>query len=74
MNQRIFHGDFTAQTLAGCLISFFNRGNLRVQILGENPTVLVQIASAEQSTSGGQTALSIFLQNVVDGVAVQMEQ
>ena len=45
-----------------------------MQILGENPTVLVQIASAEQSTSGGQTALSIFLQNVVDGVAVQMGQ
>ena len=74
MNQRIFHGDFTAQTLASCLITFFNRGNLRVQVLGENPTVLVQIASVEHSSLGGQTALSILLQNVVDGVAVQIGQ
>jgi hypothetical protein len=74
MNQRIFHGDFTAQTLAGCLISNFNRGNLRVQVLGENPTILVQIASSEHSAAGGQTALSILLQNVADGVAVQVGQ
>lgn len=74
MDQRIFHGDFSAQTLSGCLIAFFNRGNLRVQALGENPTVMVQIASAEHSTSGGQTALSILLQNVEDGVAVQLSQ
>jgi hypothetical protein len=74
MNQRIFHGSFTAQTLAGCLISFFNHGNLRVQVVGENPTVVVQIASSDHSTSGGQTALSILLQNVEDGVAVQISQ
>ena len=74
MNQRIFHGNFTAQTLAVCLISFFNHGNLKVQVIGENPTVIVQIASSDQSTSGGQTALSILLQNVEDGVAVQMGQ
>jgi hypothetical protein len=74
MDQRIFHGDFTAQTLAGCLIAFFNRGNLRVQIIGENPTVLVQIASTAYSALGGQTALSVLLQNVEDGVAVQMGQ
>jgi len=74
MDQRIYHGNFTAQTLAGCLISFFDRGNLRVQVVGENPTVLVQIASAEHSSSGGKTALSILLQNVEDGVAVQVGQ
>ena len=74
MDQRIFHGDFTAQTLADCLDAFFNRGNLRVQIIGENPTVLVQIASIANSASGGQTALSILLQNIEDGVAVQLGQ
>ncbi len=74
MDQRIFHGDFTAQALADCLSAFFNRGNLRVQIIGENPTVLVQIASTANSASGGQTALSVLLQNVEDGVAVQMGQ
>jgi RNase P subunit RPR2 len=74
MEQRIFHGDFTAQTLAGCLISYYNQGNLKVQVIGENPTVMVQIASADQAASGGKTALSILLQNVEDGVAVKVGQ
>jgi hypothetical protein len=74
MEQRIYHGSFTAQTLAGCLVSFFDHGNLKVQVLGENPTVLVQIATDENSSSGGKTALSILLQNVADGVAVKVGQ
>lgn len=74
MEQRFFHGDFTAQTLAGCLISNFNRGNLKVQVIGENPLVMVQIASKETAQSGGKTALSLVLQNVEDGVAVELGQ
>jgi hypothetical protein len=74
MDQRIFHGDFTAQTLAGCLFSCFNRGNLKVQVIGEDPTVMVQIATKEFVSSGGNTALSVLLQNVEDGVAVKIGQ
>lgn len=74
MDQRIFHGDFSAQTLAGCLISFFDRGNLKVQVIGEDPTVMVQIATKDFAASGGKTALSVLLQNVEDGVAVKIGQ
>jgi hypothetical protein len=74
MDQRIFHGDFSAQTLAGCLISFFDRGNLKVQVIGEDPTVMVQIATKDFASSGGKTALSVLLQNVEDGVAVKIGQ
>jgi hypothetical protein len=74
MDQRIFHGDFSAQTLAGCLISFFDRGNLKVQVIGEDPTVNVQIATKDFAASGGKTALSVLLQNVEDGVAVKIGQ
>lgn len=74
MDQRIFHGNLTARTLAHYLISTFNRGNLKAQIIGEEPSILVQIASRENARSGGNTAISILLQNVEDGVAVKLGQ
>jgi hypothetical protein len=74
MEQRIFHGRFTAQTLANFLTTSFNRGNLKAQVIGEDPTILVQIASREYARSGGNTALSILLQNVEDGVAIKIGQ
>ena len=74
MDQRIFHGAFTAKTLANILITAFNRGNLKTQVVGEDPIILVQIASREYTPSGGNTALSILLQNVEDGVAIKIGQ
>jgi hypothetical protein len=74
MEQRIFHGAFTAQTLANILITTFNRSNLKAQVIGEDPTMLVQFASREHAHSGGNTALSILLQNVEDGVAIKLGQ
>jgi hypothetical protein len=74
MEQRIFHGTFTAQTFVNFLIAAFNRGNLKAQVIGEDPNIMVQIASVEHTRSGGNTALSILLQNVEDGVAVKLGQ
>lgn len=72
MEQRIFHGKITPQDLAQNLLAFFNRGNYRVQQIGSGQKISVQIATAEAAMSGGKTAMCIILQQVEDGVAVQI--
>jgi hypothetical protein len=74
MDQKIFHGKITPKDFAQALLAEFHRGNLRVQQIGEGEKVAVQIATSDFATSGGQTALSILLQTVEDGVAVQIGQ
>ncbi len=72
MERRIFHGDLTPDELATGLIAQFNRGNLRAQQLGQGKQVVVQIATHPYSSTGGKTALSVILEKVEDGVAVQI--
>jgi len=72
MPQRIYHGNLRNSDLAQALVSEFSRGNLRVQQYETGDTILVQIATSQFSQSGGTTALSISLQNVKDGVAVEI--
>ena len=74
MEQRIFHGDFSTDDLAACLLVHFNRGNLVVHKLGSVDNVVVQIKTRQDSPSGGQTALTVTFQKVEDGVAVQTSQ
>jgi len=72
METRIFHGNITPHQIGRALIAEFHRGNLRAQQLGTGDRVIVQIATRERPTSGGQTALTVTLQRVEDGVAVQV--
>lgn len=74
MEQRIFHGDFSADDLAACLLVHFNRGNFIVHKIGSGESVVVQIKTRKNSPSGGQTALTISFQKVEDGVAAQTSQ
>jgi hypothetical protein len=74
MDQRIYHGNFKAIDLARSLIANFNRGNLQVQQVGSGEKIAVQIATTSMAASGGQTALSVILQSVPDGVAIQVGQ
>jgi hypothetical protein len=74
MEQRIFHGKITPADFAQNLMAHFNRGNLRVQQIGSDDKISVQIATAQMAFSGGKTALSVQLQKVTDGVAVQIGQ
>lgn len=74
MEPRIFHGSMTPDDFAQVLVAGFNRGNLRAQKIGGGKQVVVQIATRERAQSGGQTALSVTLQQVTDGVAVQIGQ
>lgn len=74
MDRRIFHGNVTTQEIAHNLIAHFNRGNYRVQQIGSGDKIAVQIASSSAPTSGGQTALSVALQKVEDGVMIEVGQ
>lgn len=74
MDTRIYHGKITPEDLARGIIAHFHRGNYRVQQIGEGDTIAVQIATTQMAQSGGQTALSISLQAVEDGVSVQIGQ
>ncbi len=72
MEQRIFHGDLTPKALAAALQGEFNRGNLRTQLVGSPQKVMVQIATRDQPLSGGQTALTVNIEAIEDGVAVSV--
>ena len=72
METRIFHGDLTVTEVAKALYAHFNRNNLRAQIFGSEKKAIVQIASLKKPASGGPTAVSVNLEEVEDGVAVQV--
>ncbi len=72
MDQRIYHGKVSPADFAQSLVAHFNRGNLRVQQVGNGQQLGVQIASRQGAESGGQTALGILMQTVEDGVSVQV--
>jgi hypothetical protein len=74
MDQRIYHGSFSNADLAKAIIAHFNHGSMQVQQVGEGNFIAVQIASSPNTFSGGKTALSITMQNVEDGVSVQIGQ
>ncbi len=72
MDKRIFHGNITPTDLARALEAAFSRGNLFAKTLGRGDKLAVQIASRPQARSGGNTALTIHIQKVTDGVLVQI--
>ena len=72
MEPRIFHGNITPQDIASYLLAQFNRGNYRAQQLGRGEKIVVQIATRESPLAGGETALTVNLQTVEDGVTVQI--
>jgi hypothetical protein len=74
MEQRIFHGDLTPNDIAEALLAHFNRGNLRTQIVGDSNNMTVQIASRQGAASGGQTAITVQIQKVTEGVMVAIGQ
>lgn len=72
MEPKVFHGDLTPQEIGRALIARYNRGNLMARQYGERDKVIVQIASHQFASSGGQTALTVNLDKVEDGVAIQI--
>lgn len=74
MDKKIFYGDVTPNDFAETLSAHFNRGNLRTQTIGDPHNLKVQIASVRNASSGGQTAVTIHLQTVEDGVMISVGQ
>ena len=72
MDRRIFHGSVTPQDLGRALVAQFNQSNLRAQQFTRKGKVIVQISTRVRRMSGGATALTIYLEQVEDGVAVQI--
>jgi RNA polymerase subunit RPABC4/transcription elongation factor Spt4 len=74
MERRIFHGNITPSDIAHTLIAEFNRGNLRAQTIGQAEKLAVQIATRADASAGGQTALTVSIQTVEDGVMIEIGQ
>jgi hypothetical protein len=68
----VFHGNITPTNVAQALTAEFNQGNTQTQVLGESGNLTVQVASSQFSRSGGKTAVSINLQQIEDGIMVQV--
>jgi hypothetical protein len=69
---RIYHGEFKPSDIVRDIIAHFNRGGFRVQQIGQDPKMAVQIATHKMARSGGQTAITVTLHQVEDGVSVQL--
>jgi len=74
MERRIFYGNITPNDIAHALMAEFNRGNLQAQAVGQATKLAVQIATRRGSQSGGQTAMTISVQSVEDGIMVEIGQ
>lgn len=69
---QIYHGDLNPNDIARDLIAHFNRGAYQVQQIGRDPKIAVQIATHKYLQSGGQTALTVTIHKLDDGVSVQV--
>lgn len=74
MQPKIYHGTLKPQDIAQALMGQFNRGNYRVQQIGSGDKITIQISTREQLSSGGQTALAVWIEKVSDGVSVRIGQ
>jgi hypothetical protein len=74
MDQRVYHGTITPNDIASSLVGHFNRGNLRVQQVNNGEQTIVQISTTNNPSSGGQTAISIIMHAIEDGVTVDVGQ
>jgi len=72
MDTRIFHGDIQPQDIARDLIAHYHRGNYQVQQVGKGAKIAVQIATSPHARSGGQTAITVAIHKVPDGISVQI--
>jgi predicted RNA-binding Zn-ribbon protein involved in translation (DUF1610 family) len=71
VDRKFYHGELSPADLAQALVAEFNRGNLRAQVLGLSDDLAVQIATRPGAGSGGETALTVSIRRVADGIQVQ---
>ena len=74
MERRIFHGNVKPVEIAQALLGEFNRGNLRAQSLGQSDRIVVQVSTRPDAMSGGQTAMTVTIQTLDEGIMVELGQ
>ena len=74
MERRIFHGKIKPVDIAQALLGEFNQGNLRAQTLGQSDKMIVQVGTQPGAMSGGQTAMTVTIQKLEDGIMVELGQ
>lgn len=74
MEHKTFYGELAPADFASALVGHFNRGNFQVQAMANQDDVIVQIATSRMQRSGGQTAMTVHLLKVEDGVMVKVGQ
>jgi hypothetical protein len=74
MERKIFHGNIRPADLAQALLGEFNQGNLRAQTLGHSDKMIVQVGTRPGAMSGGQTALTVTIEKLEDGIMVELGQ
>jgi RNA polymerase subunit RPABC4/transcription elongation factor Spt4 len=72
MEKRTYHGNIRPEDIGRALVAEFDHGNLQAQMTGSDDRIIVQIASRALRESGGQTALTVILEKIEDGVMVQL--
>lgn len=70
--EKIFHGNIQPVDFADALIAEFNHANMRAQQLGDDNEIVVQISTRDYRRSGGDTAITVTLAKVSDGVAIDI--
>ena len=74
MDRRIFHGNITPNDIAHALMAEFNHGNMHAQVVGNKDKIAVQIATRMGTMSGGHTTLTVNIQEVEDGIMMEIGQ
>lgn len=72
MTTKIFHGDITPQDFSNALLSRFNRNNYATKEISNDKQVFVQISTSNYRSSGGQTALTVSITPIEDGVSIEV--
>lgn len=74
MDRKIYHGNIKPGQIAQALQAEFNRGNLHAQALGQNDRIVVQVGTRPGAMSGGQTAITVTIQSLEEGIMVEIGQ
>ncbi len=74
MDRKIYHGGIQPRDVAHALVGEFNRGNFRAQAIGQGESIVVQVGTRPDATSGGQTAVTVTIRQMEDGVIVELGQ
>ncbi|NOH02992.1 MAG: zinc ribbon domain-containing protein [Chloroflexi bacterium] len=74
MERRIFHGKLKPVDIAQALLGEFNQGNFRAQTIGQSDRMIVQVSTRPDAMSGGQTAMTVTIQTLEEGIMIELGQ